>query len=493
MSLKSRSCNPQHVAGFADQSLSADELSCFERHLEDCVACRKAIREGSADVSVWENAGLFLRDDDGEISPLSKLSSASGEFDSDHSIASRVLESLAPTDDPHRLGRIDTYEVSGVVGAGGMGAVLKGYDPALNRVVAVKVMAPHLATSGAARKRFAREAQAAAAITHDNVIEIYAVAEANGLPYLVMPYARGPSLQKRVDDRGPLPLVEILRIGTQVASGLAAAHDQGLVHRDIKPGNILLNDGVDRLVITDFGLARAVDDASVTRTGVIAGTPQYMSPEQTRGEPIDHRSDLFSLGSVLYTLCTGRVPFRAETTFGILRRITDNEPRPIREINPEIPDWLCGVIQKLHAKHPSTRYQSAEEVAELLQHCLAHVQNPNTPLPTELRTMSRPWWKRSMPVTAAVAIVAAAFITGNAFLPESNQLPASDDTESRHREPEPGVTKIDDGHTQRIAAASDETQWNDGFDPSPEQVNIDAQQLDSKTQEIFAPGPGKAK
>lgn len=142
--------------------------------------------------------------------------------------------------------------------------------------------------------------------------EIYGVAEANGLPYLVMPYVRGTSLQRRLDDSGPLTVAEVLRIGMQTAAGLAAAHAQGLVHRDIKPAKILLSEGVERVQITDFGLARAADDASLTRTGVLAGTPQYMSPEQARGEAVDHRSDLFSLGSVLYATCTGRPPFRAD-------------------------------------------------------------------------------------------------------------------------------------------------------------------------------------
>ena len=187
-------------------------------------------------------------------------------------------------------------------------------------------------------------------MVHDNVISIHSVAVWNGLPYLVMPYVCGESLEKRLGRQGPLAVTEILRIGMQTACGLAAAHAQGLVHRDIKPANILLENGVERIKITDFGLARAVDDASLTRTGMIAGTPQYMSPEQARGESVDHRSDLFSLGSVLYAASTGRPPFRAETTFGVLRRITDNEPRPVREINPEIPSWLAAIISKLHAK-----------------------------------------------------------------------------------------------------------------------------------------------
>ena len=179
---------------------------------------------------------------------------------------------------------------------------------------------------------------------------------------------------------------DILRIGIQIAAGLSAAHHQGLVHRDIKPANILLDQGIERLVITDFGLARAVDDASMTRTGVIAGTPQFMSPEQARGEAIDARSDLFSLGSVLYTLCTGRVPFRADSALAVLRRITDSEARPIGEINPAIPSWLVQIIDRLHAKTPQQRYPSAEYLAELLTDCLAHLNQPaDHPLREEMR------------------------------------------------------------------------------------------------------------
>jgi serine/threonine-protein kinase len=145
-----------------------------------------------------------------------------------------------------------------------------------------------LATSGGARQRFAREARAAAAVNHEHVVAIHAVDAAGGLPYFVMPYVRGESLQRRIDRTGPLEVEAVLRIGMQIAAGLAAAHAQGVIHRDIKPGNILLEHGVERVMITDFGLARAVDDASLTRSGVIAGTPQYMSPEQAKGAAVDH-------------------------------------------------------------------------------------------------------------------------------------------------------------------------------------------------------------
>jgi len=282
------------------------------------------------------------------------------------------------------LGRVAGYEILSIVGSGGMGVVLKAIDPGLSRVVAIKILAPQLATSNTARKRFAREAQAAAAITHDNVIDIYSVSEFKGLPYLVMPYARGPSLQKRLDKRGPLPIVEVLRISYQIAAGLQAAHEQGLVHRDVKPANILFVDDVDRVLITDFGLARTIDDATITRTGVITGTPQYMSPEQARGEAIDERSDLFSLGSVVYALCTGQVPFCAESNYGLLRKISDSEPRPIRELNVEIPDWLCAIVAKLHAKSPDDRFQSASEAAETLRRWLAFIQSPSTERPPKI-------------------------------------------------------------------------------------------------------------
>lgn len=389
-------CDPSLLARYLAEQLTSDERSRVETHLDQCEACRRELEQSAADADTWHEARQFLRDDPIDVHRLTELPvdgepSEPGQAEEAadglpiHS-AERVLQWLAPTDDPQMLGRLGGYEILGVVGAGGMGVVLKGYDAPLNRVVAIKVLAPHLASSGAARRRFAREAQAAAAVVHPHVVAIHAVSGDAELPYLVMPYLRGMSLQKRLDQRGPLCTPEILRIASQTAAGLAAAHAQGLVHRDIKPANIMLEEGVERVAITDFGLARAVDDATTTRSGVIAGTPQYMSPEQARGEAIDHRSDLFSLGSVIYAMCTGHSPFRAETTFGILRRITDHTPRPLREVNAEVPLWLCRLVERLLAKEPRERFQSAEEVAEVLEQCLAHVQQPATAkLPVELR------------------------------------------------------------------------------------------------------------
>ena len=388
-------CDPNRLSSFVRGDLSAEQERELTTHLDECETCGKALENQVAQADAWREASEFLGDHryQNQATELSCREAIGVQIQ-------HVLSQLSPTDDPNSLGRVGGYEVTGVIGSGGMGVVLKARDQSLDRVVAVKVMAPHLAASGSARQRFAREAKAAAAVLHPNVIAIHGVSNEQSLPYLVMPYVRGESLQKRIDTDGPLSLVDLLRIGAQLAAGLAAAHEQGLVHRDIKPGNILMEQGVERVTITDFGLARAVDDASMTRSGVIAGTPQYMSPEQARGEPIDARSDLFSLGSLLYAMCTGHSPFRAETSYGVIHRITHDEPRPITEINPTIPLWFEGVVMKLLSKRADDRFQSAADVSALLEGCLSHTRHPSTtPLPkaaVELvskLSKRRPWRK----------------------------------------------------------------------------------------------------
>ena len=305
-----------------------------------------------------------------------------GVVPKDNKAAEDDLGFLAPSDKPDVLGRLGHYDILELIGRGGMGTVLRAFDDKLHRVVAIKVMAAQLATNAAARKRFTREAQAQAAVSHDHVVTIHAVEGDRPQPYLVMQYVAGLSLQQRLDRDGPLALHEILRIGIQTASGLAAAHAQGLVHRDIKPANILLENGVERVKITDFGLARVANEASPIQSGVVAGTPHYMSPEQAEGKPLDQRTDLFSLGSVFYAMCTARAPFRADCTMAVLKRVCEDTPTPIRETNPNIPDWLVAIVDKLHAKDPAERFQSAAEVADLLGRHLAHVQHPSVaPLP----------------------------------------------------------------------------------------------------------------
>ena len=285
------------------------------------------------------------------------------------------LDFLEPASHPELLGRIGRFDVERVIGSGGMGVVFKAHDGELHRSVAVKVLAPHLAHSAAARKRFAREAQAAAAVIHPNVIPIHNVESDGKLPYLVMQYVAGESLQMRVDRLGPLPITDVLRIAQQTAAGLTAAHSQGLIHRDVKPANILLEESIDRVVLSDFGLARTVDDASLTRTGIVTGTPHYMSPEQASGESIDCRSDQFSLGCVIYFMLTGRPPFRANTAMGVLNRICHHAHRPVQEVNASVPRELSRLVDRLLAKAAGSRFASAEACESELSKLLSAVQS----------------------------------------------------------------------------------------------------------------------
>jgi formylglycine-generating enzyme required for sulfatase activity len=276
------------------------------------------------------------------------------------------LPFLEPSAKPGSLGRLGHYEIQKIIGQGGFGIVLLAFDEMLHREVALKVMAPHLAFTSPARKRFLREARSSAAIRHKNVVSIHGVAE-EPIPYLTMEYVPGGSLQQRIDREGPLEPPEVIEIGRQIASGLAAAHTLGIVHRDINPSNVLLEPGAPPTIkITDFGLARAADDASLTRSGYVAGTPLYMAPEQATAGRVDFRADLFSLGSVLYAMCTGRPPFRAPTMLAVLKRVSEDAPRPIGEIIPEVPDGLCAIIERLHAKDPGARFSSAREVFDVL-------------------------------------------------------------------------------------------------------------------------------
>jgi eukaryotic-like serine/threonine-protein kinase len=284
-----------------------------------------------------------------------------------------ALSFLAPPRRPDSLGRIGHYEVLQVLGNGGFGIVFRAFDDVLHRVVAVKVLSPLMATTSPARKRFLREARSSAQVRHENVVQVYEVGE-QPLPYIAMEFIPGETLQQRLDRLGPVEPAEVVRVGRQLAEGLAAAHAQDLIHRDIKPGNVLLEGGAGRVRITDFGLARAADDASISQSGIIAGTPMYMAPEQARGEELDQRADLFSLGSVLYQMAAGRPPFRANSTVAVLKRVADDTPRDIREVIPETPQWLCAIIAKLHAKDPGERYQSAREVAEVLADCEAQLK-----------------------------------------------------------------------------------------------------------------------
>jgi WD40 repeat protein/tRNA A-37 threonylcarbamoyl transferase component Bud32 len=378
------------LAAHLNGRLSPDEQSALVAHLDACGACQRALEE----LAVGDSGLLGTARQVGQEPPdygaafrdvLEGLRTGHG------CTTAPVFEFLGPPTRQGPLGRLGHYEVTEVLGRGGMGTVFQAFDEKLRRVVAVKVMAPQLAANDLARRRFVREAQSAAAVRNEHVIDIHAVEEAHGFPYLVMEYVAGRSLQQRLDAAGPLELEDILRIGLQTATGLAAAHAQGLVHRDIKPANILLENGVARVKITD------------------------MAPEQARGEPLDHRADLFSLGSVLYAMCTGAAPFTDGPPLAVLKRITDGPPRPVRELNPAIPAWLAAVIERLHAPDPARRFQTAAEVADLCRHYLADLQRGHAPgPPRQPRPLAgaRRWAVAAAVLLAAIGVIGATEAVG---------------------------------------------------------------------------------
>jgi serine/threonine-protein kinase len=382
------SCDREGLRLLLEEGLPAAEEGAMLGHLDSCADCRRALEQMAGEETWWEELRHVA--EAATTVPLSAVAEAesfrTGSAVSGTPVpcAGLYLGFLDPSDEPGCLGRLGPFAITAVLGQGGMGIVLGAFDALLDRPVAIKVLSPHLASSAAARSRFAREARAAAAVVHPHVVPIHGVDTWKGLPYLVMSHVAGRSLQEHLAD-GPLPVQEVLRIAMQAASGLAAAHARGLVHRDIKPANILLEEGSGRALLTDFGLARAADDAGLTQSGTIPGTPQYMAPEQARGEPADHRADLFSLGSTLYAMCTGQPPFGSDAALAVLRRVCTGRPRPIRSLAPAVPPWLADFIARLHAPDPAHRFQSATLVADLLERCLAHVQRPSAvPLPREV-------------------------------------------------------------------------------------------------------------
>jgi serine/threonine protein kinase len=261
--------------------------------------------------------------------------------------------------------RLGGFRLLEVIGQGGMGVVYRAEDSRLGRHVAVKVMKPESAADPELRERFLREARSQAAIEHDHVAPVFAADEDQGVPFLVMPLLRGETLASRLA-RGKLPLAEAMRIGRETALGVAAAHRRGLIHRDIKPGNIWLEEN-GRARLMDFGLARELlSPSGTTQSGAMIGTPLYMAPEQTRGEPIDERADLFSLGCVLYELAGGVRPFAAGDVQSVLERVRDSEPTPLRELDASIPPRLETLIGEMLSKDPSRRPASAQHVANAL-------------------------------------------------------------------------------------------------------------------------------
>jgi serine/threonine protein kinase len=296
----------------------------------------------------------------------------------------RPFDFLSPPEAPDELGRLGGYRVLGELGAGGMGIVFAAEDLQLKRPVALKVMRPEMGHDAAARERFLREARAVAAFRHKNAVTIYQVGESGGIPFLALEFLQGETLRARLEREGRQPIADVLHIGRQVSEGLGAAHELGLIHRDITPGNIFLvskregggksaclspgnPDRPCHVKILDFGLARRADgEARLTLSGVAVGTPHFMAPEQASGDHVDGRSDLFSLGCVLYRMATGRLPFEGSNVRMVLSAVMFKRPTPIAELADDVPPALGALIERLLAKDPKDRPQSAYEVAEAL-------------------------------------------------------------------------------------------------------------------------------
>lgn len=282
-----------------------------------------------------------------------------------------LLESgtLIGADDPLPFTRLGAYEVSARLGRGGMGEVFLGRDPALERPVAIKVLSHTLVQEHGERyvHRFQSEARAVASLRHPNIVQVYASGEQDGHYYFAMEYVQGETLAQLLKREGRLPVNQALSIIRQVLLGLAEAHRHGLVHRDIKPGNILLEDRTGRALIADFGIVKASDRddersaQELTLTGVVMGTAEYLAPEQALGEPVDGRADLYAVGVMMYRLLSGELPFKADTAAAMTYRHTRDQAPSLRANAPDVPARLCRVVDQLLAKSPDQRFESAEQ------------------------------------------------------------------------------------------------------------------------------------
>ncbi len=299
-----------------------------------------------------------------------------------------LAQILTPAVSEGELGWLAHYRVLKVLGHGGMGAVFQAEDSHLQRIVALKVILPQFAASTLARDRFLREARACAALKNDHIVTIYQVGQDRDIPFLAMEYLQGQTLEDRLRETGPVAPAEVIRIGREMLTGLTAAHAQGLIHRDVKPANVWLEAPLGRVKLLDFGLARAArSSGGLTQTGSIVGTPEYMSPEQARGEPLDARTDLFSVGAVLYSVCAGQSPFSGSSVMAILTSLAVDTPRPLGEIRYDIPAELTQLIGRLLEKKPADRPGSAEEVRAELDDISAGVA-PSQASGSHVRTKS---------------------------------------------------------------------------------------------------------
>jgi hypothetical protein len=322
----------------------------------------------------------------------------------------------------------DRYEIESPLGRGGMATVYSGRDRVLGRPVAIKVLAERYAGDEKFVTRFRREARAAAGLNHTNIVSVFDTGDTNGQHYIVMEMVNGETLSDLLKREGPLSPDRAARIAGSIARALHAAHAQGLIHRDVKPGNVMLTREGD-VKVMDFGIARAATDETLTQTGMVLGTASYLSPEQSRGEPVDHRSDVYSLGCVLYEMLAGRPPFAGETPVGVAYKHVHEQPEPLTTNGPPVPAEVEAVVMQALAKDPADRPQTAEAFREALTSAVAEASTepiveatavlPATEaeatVPLSHRQLGRRWWPAAVlgVIVLVIGGILAVALTGD--------------------------------------------------------------------------------
>jgi serine/threonine-protein kinase len=325
----------------------------------------------------------------------------------------------------------DRYELEELVGTGGMSSVFRAHDRLLDRKVALKILHQQYSGDGEYVERFRREARSVAALSHPNIVTVIDRGEHEGRQFIVFEYVDGENLKRLIERRGPAPVATVLELGMQIARGLSFAHQQGLVHRDVKPQNVLLN-GDGQAKVTDFGIARSLDvQHGMTQTGTVLGTSDYIAPEQAQGQRVDEHTDVYSLGVVIYELLTGEVPFPAENFVAVAMRHINEPPPPIRDKRPDVPPRVEAAVQRAMAKDPADRFQTMADFCRELDACLAELQSGATTVApaapgrsVRRRRTANPWpiilaLLVVIAIGAAVAFAIHGFGTGSGSTPKS--------------------------------------------------------------------------
>ena len=306
----------------------------------------------------------------------------------------------------------DRYELEELVGTGGMSSVFRAHDRLLDRKVALKILHQQYSGDDDYVERFKREARSVAALSHPNVVTVIDRGEHEDRQFIVFEYVEGENLKRLIERRGPAPVPNALELAIQIARGLAFAHQQGLIHRDVKPQNVLLN-GDGRAKVTDFGIARSLNvQRGMTQTGTVLGTSDYIAPEQAQGQRVDEHTDVYSLGVVVYELLTGEVPFPGENFVAVAMRHINEEPPSVREKRPDVPVRVDEAVRRAMAKRPEDRFPTMDAFCAELEACLAELQAAGTQVARPaMRRQHRPRFS-AWPLIVALVVLAGAVAVG---------------------------------------------------------------------------------